>query len=83
MDLHSTGGGIIMSKNQQQQAKATYVEPNRSRKRKQFTLSDSTRDQLDYLKKFHGTSESVIVDMAIDHYFEYVKQHKKPLRESD
>lgn len=72
-----------MSKNQPQQEKAPHVEPNRSRKRKQFTLANSTRDQLEYLKKFHDTSESVIVDMAIDHYFEYVKQHKKPLRESD
>lgn len=71
-----------MTKNETQ-AKTPHVEPNRSRKRKQFTLANSTRDQLDYLKKFHDTSESVIVDMAIDHYFEYVKQHKKPLRESD
>lgn len=63
--------------------KAPHVEPNRNRKRKQFTLSDITREQLEYLKNYHGSSESNIVDRAIEHYYEYVITHKKTLRDKE
>ncbi len=63
---------------EEQANKTPHVEPNRNRKRKQFTLSDTTRDQLEYLRKYHGSSESSVVDRAIDHYYEYVVTHKEP-----
>lgn len=72
-----------MDKKVEKQEKTPHTEPNRSRKRKQFTLADITRDQLEYLKNYHGTSESVIVDLAIDHYYEYVITHKKALKEKE
>ena len=72
-----------MKKRLDQQEKAPHVEPNRSRKRKQFTLSDITREQLDYLKNYHGTSESNVVDRAIEHYYEHVVTHKKMLKEKE
>ena len=70
-----------MSKKEPQQK--THVEPNRARKRKQFTLSDISRERLEYLKKYHGTSESVIVDMAISQFYAHTINEIKPLKEKE
>lgn len=72
-----------MTKKVNQQEKALHAEPVRNRKRKQFTLSDISRERLDYLKKYHGTSESVIVDMAISQFYIHTINEIKPLKDKE
>ena len=71
-----------MSKKEPQK-KTPHVEPNRARKRKQFTLSDISRERLEYLKKYHGTSESAIVDMAISQFYVHTINDIKPLKDKE